>query len=702
VSSKLSFYFKKVDYFKKIPNIASVSLFRIMPIIRHAFFCNCATLAALACHLPGQLEAQETAYIANPIAKIARVFDPELVKIEDRVTWLNNRVSTFAVHREHAMKTDLGYRGCRAKVGDPDPTVTLDLGVTKTIDCIFLVPAQREFFEDSGIFPKRFTLEVSNFADFRERSVVFSSGGNISVSIDGNPVPFKVRDSARYVRLTVHQGEQRTMNDVFGLSELAVISGDDTISLDAAVATTGGSMNSKGLWYPEALVDGRTPLGVWQSIVNASGQTDDSVVVANETERVSWSLELERAAPLNRIVLFPYQLSHSLESLVIPELLEVFLKSPGSNEEQLVYTMENPTRGAGYMTPLVIPLGGKIAKGIRIAGVRPHKIGDINVYAISEIEAWSEGVNLASGVPVTREYQQERKTTTALTDGFTSKKLIAKYATWLDQLAERGRIENELATLKPYQHQQASESELNATWGSAMILGLTFLIPVFIVERRRLMSKDQLDHIRKRIASDLHDDIGSNLGSISLIARSARKDLVRLQGPEGIAEDLGEVESIARESSLAMRDIVWLLEREQDSIGDLVQRMRETAGRLLREIDYTVECESHKTAAKLSLDAKRHLFLFYKEAIHNVLKHSHANSVSIRLWDEDDKLALEILDNGVGLPTSNTPDRPSVRKLEDRARVLEGLLEVISSKDSGTKIRLLVKRSHLTAHPTLA
>ena len=76
--------------------------------------------------------------------------------------------------------------------------------------------------------------------------------------------------------------------------------------------------------------------------------------------------------------------------------------------------------------------------------------------------------------------------------------------------------------------------------------------------------------------------------------------------------------------------------------------------------------------------------------------------MSIRLWDVDDKLALEILDNGIGLPMCNTPERASVRKLEDRARVLDGLLEVISSKESGTQIRLLVKRSHLTAHPTLA
>ncbi|MCB1134425.1 MAG: hypothetical protein KDN05_25140, partial [Verrucomicrobiae bacterium] len=147
-------------------------------------------------------------------------------------------------------------------------------------------------------------------------------------------------------------------------------------------------------------------------------------------------------------------------------------------------------------------------------------------------------------------------------------------------------------------------------------------------------------------------------------------------------------------------DIVWLLERRQDSIGDLVERMRETACRLLREIQFTVECESNKTTARLSLDAKRHLFLFYKEAIHNILKHSHANRVSIRLWDIDDKLALEISDNGVGLPDADRP--PTVNKLRDRAKVLDGLLQIASSSETGTSIRLMVKRSHLTTHPVMS
>ncbi len=647
--------------------------------------------------------ASETAQIMNPIGRIARIFDPELVKTEDRVTWLDERVASYAQRREHAMKFGLGYRGGRPNIGAPDPSITLDLGREYPIDTVYLVPAQREFLEDPGLFPKRYTLEFSSTADFSERKVIFSSqGATISDRFsDGNPVPIKANaHPARYVRLTVHEGHNRGTLDLFGLSEIAVISNNEPVSF-AATVTCVGDLNAQGIWYPEALTDGRSPLGIWQNVSNPTSELGDSVAVSSPNETVSWTISLDHAAPLDRVVLFPYQLDRSFESSIFPDSMTIHLQD-ADGKEQLACEWTNPLAGASSMTPLVIPLGGKFAKNIRLTGVRPCIIGELKVYALSEFEIWSGGGNLAKGLPVTRQQGSQTTTVTNLTDGYTSEKKIMPYANWLAQLHERGRIERELASLRPTHRQMASESELNATWVSAVLLGLTFLIPVFIVERRRLMSKDQLDQIRKRIASDLHDDIGSNLGSISLIARTARKDLVRLQGPEEVAEDLGEVESIARESSLAMRDIVWLLERRQDSIGDLVQRMRETAGRLLREINFTLDCDSKKTAAKLSLDAKRHLFLFYKEAIYNIIKHSHADTVAIRLWDEDDKLALEILDNGVGLPMNEELNPATIRKLEERARVLEGQLQVASSKEKGTKIRLFVKRSHLTANPTLA
>ncbi len=635
----------------------------------------------------------------HPISRLARIFDSQLVKVEDRVAWLERQISSYARHVEIPLKSGIGYRGARINADAGDPSVTLDLGREYQIDRVFLVPAQREFMDDKGIFPNRFTLAVSNDEGFSEQEIIYATGKFPYPRPDSSPVLFQSRKSGRYVRLTVHEGHIREAYDMFGLSEFAVISEGQPVSLDARVITV-GALNVKNLWYPEALIDGRTPLGIWHNGFASNDSPGDAVMVRDDGQATTWSLDFDESAAIDRVVLFPYQISRSFDTAILPEKFHIELTGGEEAGGRRVFEWRNPLPGSSHNTPMVIPLKGRAASGIRVTASVPWIMGDRKLHALSEIEVWSGGRNLAAGLSVSREHAGEATDVTQLTDGRSSELRIIPMGHWLHQLRERSRHERELESLRGVQRQMASNSELNATWGSAVILGLTFMIPVFIVERRRLMSREQLDTIRKRIASDLHDDIGSNLGSISLIARTARKDLVRMHGPEEIAEDLDEVETIARESSLAMRDIVWLLEKRQDTVGDMVQRMRETATRLMREVECTMECESSRTAAKLSLDGKRHLFLFFKEAIHNVLKHSRATRVSIRLWDEGEKLALEIRDNGAGLPRDERGQTVTVRKLEDRAHVLQGTLLIDSPDDGGTCIRLLVQRSNLNQQPS--
>ena len=668
---------------------------------RHPFLFTSQTGLVVGFLVSAQLWAAPTAEVMNPISRVARIIDSQLVETEDRVGWLEQRLSIYADPREHSMKYAVGYRGFRIQPGGADPSITLDLGRSFPIDRIFLLPLQREFLQDTEIFPRRFTLEISDFQDFSQRTILYTSGKTQFAPPNGRPAPFAANSIGRYVRLTVQEGHSRNVQDLFGLSEMAIISDSETISFGAKVLVT-SSLNSDSTWSPEALVDGRTPLGLWQNALPARGDSSATVEVPSPDDTVEWKLDLQQTAGLDYMVLFPFNLINSSDSAIFPESLEVTIPANSEQDQPFTYTWNNPLPGASNVNAMVIPLNGMNAREVRVKGTKPYSFANRNLHALSEIQVWSGGKNLAGGLPVSQATKTETTLIQSLTDGQTSDKQIIRFSTWLEQISERNRLEQELASLKPLHNTLISESELNVAWGSAVVLGLTFLIPVFVVERRRLNSREQLDKLRKRIASDLHDDIGSNLGSISIIARSARKDLVRLHGPEEVADDLGELETIARESSLAMRDIVWLLERSQDSIGDLVQRMRETAGRLLREINFSLECESNKTAAKLSLDTKRHLFLFYKEAIHNVLKHSKAHKVSIRLWDEDDKFAMEILDDGIGLPLDEKNLPLKVRKLEERARVLEGSLQIASSKETGTRILLLVKRSHLNAYPTLS
>jgi signal transduction histidine kinase len=83
------------------------------------------------------------------------------------------------------------------------------------------------------------------------------------------------------------------------------------------------------------------------------------------------------------------------------------------------------------------------------------------------------------------------------------------------------------------------------------------------------------------------------------------------------------------------------------------------------------------------------------------MKHSHADQVSVKVWNEDDQLAIEILDNGNGIAATPGADSPGVRKLQDRARTLHGLFRVKSNKEYGTRIQLFVKHSHLSTQPAI-
>jgi signal transduction histidine kinase len=637
----------------------------------------------------------------NPIVRLARVFNPQLVDIENQIAFLERQVARYAEHSEQALTVGLGYRGCRGDSQAADPCVTLDLGCEMPLDTVILVPAQREIFGDAGIFPKRFTLVVSNRADFEPHTVLYTSDERSYPASLDVPALFKANQSARYVRLTVQEGQHKRARDVFGLSEIVVISKGDPVSFGAKVSVV-GAFDLAGIWSPEALTDARTPFGIWHNSSNMKRALGDAVTVTGTDEPLTWTVRLDAPAPLDRIVLFPYQENAPFEVSVFPEVMTIALEADDGAALGSVLEWKNPLPGMNHMTPMVIPLHGKPARSVRVTATRSSAVGDRKLYALSEIEIWSRGKNLADSRVVTRGYGGVLSTVTCLTDGYSSEKKIIPVANWLHQLRERDRIERDLLQMRMVQQQAASNSELNAIWGASMVLGLTFLIPVFFVERRRLITKRRLDQIRKRISADLHDDIGSNLGSLSMIARSAHKQLVKLQGPEEVVADLVEMESIARESSLAMRDIVWLMERQQDSIGDLVQRLRETAGRLLREIPFTLDCESTRMASKLSLEAKRNLFLFVKESIHNILKHARASHVSIRLWDAGSQLVLEVADNGIGIPVDEDAKPVAVRKLESRACLLGGQLQISSSKEAGTRIRLTVKRSLLSTATALS
>ena len=659
----------------------------------------CVALSLLTTLLPDPIAAAPPGQSMNPIGRVARLFNRNLVEVEARVQWLQASLGYLAAFEEKPLKEELGWRcGCLDESAG-DPWVALDLGREVPLGEIFLIPAQRQTGDLNDLFPRIFTVEAACQADFSDARVIHSSGNVHQASPQGYPLRLSGDGQpARHVRLTLEEGHHRGLRNAAALSEIFVFNFERHPVSFGAKVTAGRSVDVPGIWSPEYLVDGRTPLGLWEGGASTwTSSRGDCLEVTAEDPRAEWMLDFGKSATIDRLVLFPYALPELSGPGVVPPSLKIEVANqPDFSDATVIALSGKDNLPNDLTTPLVLPTRQMPARYLRVVSDKAWQLGTRYLQALGEIEAWSGNENLAAGLPITVRNGGLDHPIRELTDGVGSHQILPIYS-WLTQLVERRQVEGKLADLNGRRTTMASESELNTTWGGAIAIGLTFLIPVAIVERRRLVSRSQLDKLRKRIASDLHDDIGSNLGSISIIARSAKRDLEKKLGPGELTNDLGEVETIARESSLAMRDIVWLLERRQDTIGDLVQRMRDCAARLLRDVEYSLACRSSKTTAKLTLDAKRHLFLFYKEALHNIVKHSKATTVVVRLYDVRDKLVMEVVDNGVGLPRGENDQMAAVKKISDRARVLEGTLQVESEPGQGTTLRLSVKRTSLMA-----
>lgn len=220
-------------------------------------------------------------------------------------------------------------------------------------------------------------------------------------------------------------------------------------------------------------------------------------------------------------------------------------------------------------------------------------------------------------------------------------------------------------------------------WFVAGVLALTiFLIYVFYRYRlRRLM---ELERIRTRIATDLHDDIGANLTRISLLSEVAKQ-----KSENGNGNLLTSIADIARESVSSMNDIVWAISPDHDSLLDLTRRMRRHAEEVfaLRDVDLQFDAPTTETALKLSVGVRRDVLLIFKEAVNNAAKHSDCSRVAIDFRMDDVTLFLRIKDDGKGFDLDNkNGDGLGLRSMTRRADALGGKLKIESQKINGTVV----------------
>jgi two-component sensor histidine kinase len=217
-------------------------------------------------------------------------------------------------------------------------------------------------------------------------------------------------------------------------------------------------------------------------------------------------------------------------------------------------------------------------------------------------------------------------------------------------------------------------------------IGLLF----YSIYRIRLHQFNRINQVRQRIAANLHDEVGSTMTHIAL-----ESDLLQAKIYSGseVDEKLKEIAENSREASMVMSDIVWSFDSRQDKTKNLVDRMRQYLFKMLssKDIKYDFKAENLQLNKDLAPDVRQNIYLIFKEAIHNVVKHSNASYVRVEMQESGSKLVLVIEDNGRQNPKKSVAvsSGQGLRNMHYRAKIIKADLEIIP--EPNYIVKLIVK-----------
>lgn len=227
-------------------------------------------------------------------------------------------------------------------------------------------------------------------------------------------------------------------------------------------------------------------------------------------------------------------------------------------------------------------------------------------------------------------------------------------------------------------------------WPSVVLYFLLLVgIGVYLFFLYDFRQKLKLHYVRNRIASDLHDEVGSNLNSIAIFTELLRK---KVADDASLLPILDRITSNSEETVTLMRDTVWAINPENDSTEKLVERMRAFGVEILaaKGIPFHFTVHDLKSSDGLSMEQRRSLYLVYKEAVNNIVKHAEAKNAECTLKKEEGVLKIRIKDDGKGFDPSATFEGNGLRNFTTRGRDENMRVSVTSKPGEGTTVTVEV------------
>lgn len=618
------------------------------------------------------------------------LLNPSLDRKEKELRALEAQRDAFPAIPAPEQETAVGmYMG---GVFSPDASrwVQVDLGEVQQLEAVVVVPAYVASKWAYG-FPVRYRVEASLTEDFAESETILNRSASDQPPPRG-PVYIPVQAlRVRYLRLIATRlapHPQNVQRSIFCVGELMAFCNGRNVALRRAV-TAPGSGESPPTWSLAHMVDGSTPFGLAMQSDGLKGRNGWHSAISKEQNTVKWvQVDLGGIFKLDEVRLVPARPSDFLEraGFGFPLRFRVEISTSADFQSGVVVFQtpkEDFTNPGGSVVGF--PVTGVEGRYVRVTATKLWQRHQDFVFALAELEVVCGDQNVALNRRV--EFLDETRTpawcSEFLVDGRGSTGKLMDPQKWFEDMATRAGLEEEVEHLE---NSTAKERGLadrrgRVAFGGILLAAVGAAIAA-LFNVRRVRQREQRA-LREQIARDLHDEIGSSLASIVLMSERASR--------RGDVSALLEIGDLATGAAASMRSILWMLRGARvPTLGELRELLRANATQMLGGIDWTFKGSIEGGECRTELPLHRDIFLFYKEALHNVVRHSRAQRVWIFFGVEHRVLLLKVRDDGCGFDAAREFKSSGLANMRHRARQLGARLTVNSAAGRGTEVTLEV------------
>lgn len=224
------------------------------------------------------------------------------------------------------------------------------------------------------------------------------------------------------------------------------------------------------------------------------------------------------------------------------------------------------------------------------------------------------------------------------------------------------------------------------TWWFRSILIILFSGSLYAFYRYRLRQSLKVISMRNLIASDLHDEIGSTISSITVYSEIIES---RTDDPE-LKQIAERINNSSRNILVAMSDIVWSINPKNDRFDHVILRMKSCAHEMTEAQEMTLhfEADTSLNEFNMKMNDRKNFYLIFKEALNNSLKYANAKNLYIRIQWQGQDILFTLKDDGIGFDTNESKEGNGLTNMQNRSKDLGGSLKITSTMHEGTEIEL--------------